>query len=71
VHRLIQGFTRAPNSGIDDSRKGKIYLFDTSRAHSQPEELRIDAADDFRLVSPQGISAWNDAATGDYHQWLI
>jgi len=43
-------------------------LFDMSRARSQPEELRIDAASDFKLVSPQGISAWTDPATGDYPQ---
>ena len=61
----MQGL-HAPSGETDDSRKGKIYLFDMARAQSQPEELRIDAASDFRLVSPQGINAWTDDATGDY-----
>jgi len=59
----MQGL-RLENSDIYNSREGKIYLFDMTRAESEPDELHIDADSDFRLVSPHGMSAWKDPASG-------
>jgi len=59
----MQGL-RVENSDVYNSREGKIYMFNMRLAGSQPDELHIDADNDFRLVSPHGISSWKDSASG-------
>jgi len=59
----MQGL-RVRDSDIYNDREGKIYLFDMKEAQSQPEELDIEAPQNFVLVSPHGISTWTDSATG-------
>lgn len=77
IHLLSNGIAfissglRVENSEIYNSRKGKIYLFDMTRSASQPDELRIDADSEFRLVSPHGISAWGDPARGSVYLYVI
>jgi hypothetical protein len=45
-------------------RIGRIYLFDYNHPDNAPEELKIVADKDYKLISPRGISIWTDPKTG-------